>query len=434
MIMTKLKTLTSLLLVVALLFSLTACGNTEDSTSSLAETDDTTGQNVNKSFADYAGLWSESDLSWEYGGMTLEISVEEEKMIVDFRCTQGAPDSTVAKLVKTVELSEFKDKAITIDYEDDGWGNSGTIEITFMQESILADFKNVVWGYGSWGFSEATYKLERNDNAYKLLEYDMEDYYEKYPEFDPSYEDVPSNGDVYTDVPMYTFPPQNTTNSAYDLSKASGILASMGMTEEEFKESCTPLRGNQYSNAYTVKSLSLHPIDLYDYNRGKQFYDENPDELALAKQKWKEICDEYPIWQDPPAYGYSTLGRDWYEVGDPSVHYYEKYKDWETYAKEQVYAVKGYEMLYEDAKKLFDKMREYPNKYIGQGLLLLDANSFYESLYGGVSISVNDVRDDTSNPNILFSEYDYLLYVVFTGSNGSTLNFDLIAIEKTREN
>ena len=410
MILTKLKTLISLLLVVALLFSLTACGNTEDSTSSLAETDDTTVQNVNKSLADYAGLWSESDLSWEYGGMTLEISVEEEKMIVDFRCTQGAPDSTVAKLVKTVELSEFKDKTITIDYEDDGWGNSGTIEITFMQESILADFKNVVWGYGSWGFSEATYKLERNDNAYKLLKYDMEDYYEKYPEFDPSYEDVPSNGDVYTDVPMYTFPPQNTTNSACDLSKASGILASMGMTEEEFKESCTPLIGGIWVNRRYTE---------YEVTYGKQYCKENPndEELQMEVNRWnKGKVDSR------------------YLTGESE--YYPLCRTLEDYLSCTAYPSLGMEVIFEHTKELCVKMKEYPSDYIGQCFVLLDTDGFYEDGYTDyrTNISISDVRDDTSNPNILFSEYDYLLYVVFTGSNGSTLNFDLIAIEKTREN
>ncbi len=411
------KPLTSLLLVTILIFSLAGCGNTNNPTSTSSnETLITTTPSPSSDFSGYVGIWSESDLSWDLGGLTLQLSSKNDNLLLDCRLTQGAPQSRVAKFTQSVKVAEIENNSIIVNYQDDGFGNSGTAEITFTRDYILVDFTKVGTenSMAQWGFYESTYKLQKNDNAYKLLVYDAEDYKEKYPdddfEDDTMYYDPPQQ-QVTQQQPMFTFPVDNTQSSIYDTSKASGILASMGMTEEEFKQSCTPLRYWDYSYGYYDKHYKLGEVTAYDLQQGKQYLKNHPDD--------EELQEEIQRWNEGNILSFYTTGEYNYPVC----------KTLEEYLTYTVYQEKGEELISEYTDDLFEKMREYPNNYIGQCFVFLDFDRYNTSF-----VSITDVRDDTSNPNILFSKYDYYLYVIFTGSGGSTLNFDLIAIEKTLEN
>lgn len=443
----RVRSLVALFLVFVLIFSLTACGDTNGTVPATESDENNTTIGDEKGYSEFVGVWSEPDISWDFGGVIIEVVMKGDKM--EFSCsnTDAAPISRVAKFTKAVALSDLDDRAVTLNFEDDGWGGSGTVDITFAGEYLCADFKNIASDETVvvCGFYESFYQLERNENAYKAMEYTMEEYEEKYPEEDTDFYE-PSQQQTTTQQttlqPMYTFPQQTTPE--YDTSKASGILASMGMTEQEFKDSCTPLRGQWIDMTFCYNENdpdSLAYMDNYDYNCGKQYFEEHPtDEVLLdAKEKWERISKD---WSDRIT-GLKT-NSDYYtnsnyytsEKYGKEIHFYEKYGDLDTYIKEQVYASEGRQIIRENTTDLFQKMREYPNDYIGKGFVFLDMDDFSASMYtkGYLDVSIHDARDDTSNPNILFGKYDYHLYVVFTGSGGKKLNFDLIAIEKTREN
>ena len=247
------KRILSLVLTLTILFTLSACGK-EDTASTVDKNTNskksTAADNDTSSFSDYVGMWSESDISFEKGGLILKISIEDKEVKFDCSSTSSGPDSQVAEFSKSVELSKIKNNSVEISYDEDGWGNSGVLELTFNDEYILADFKNVVMDeMANWGFYERTYKLVKNDKAQEIITQGSNDYYENNPiEITPT----------------------------YDTSKASGILAQMGVTEQEFKNNC-------YMIQYAENGISTHSVEYNDQRYGII----NNDEYVYA------MC-EYP--------------------------------------------------------------------------------------------------------------------------------------------
>ena len=385
--MTHLRRAVALLLSAMLLLSLAACDKAPID-APIVES--------GEGYAVYAGLWCTNDLSWQMGGLTLEIAVTNNEMSLLLQNTEGAPTCSVAQIKQTVPVSNINEDVLSFVFADDGWGNSGTVELTFIKNSILVDIKDMQHGDSAWGFFESTYKLAQNDDAYKLLQESDED-----TPSDPSDAASPDDGFnndyPYNDNDGDNYIPEVDDTPTYDMSKASGILASMGMTEEQFKASCTPICGNVLAG--------VKHIDKYFKYYGEQYYQENPDagELQFHASLWKDDDDSYPQ---------------------------NKYTTFENYMYHLVYKKKGYEIITDYTEELFEKMREYPNEYIGQGFLFLDAWDLYSEHYNFFEVSIEDCRDDIHNPNLLFSKYEYYLYAVFTGSNGEKLTFDLIAVEK----
>lgn len=404
------KSFISLLMAVVLAFTLTACGGS-------AGTESGGTQASNNAFADYAGVWGEADASKDSGGLVFNISVGKTEM--DFTATLVSPDGAVAEFAKKLVLSEISNNTATAKFEDEKWGSSGDMEITFNGSFILVDFKNVtVNEMASWGFRENTYKLIKNDAVLDII-----------PQESPQ---KPTQG------PSGTGNQQVPNTPTYDPSKASGILAKAGLTEQEFRDMCTPLRGDMVNNYGSAEdSNSLEYIDKYDLSLGKQYFADNPQDNgvgspAYATNQWNKICEDY---KEKEVY--------WDYTTDPSydgrIHYYEKYQTLDNYLNEQVYAKKGYSVIYKDTKDLIKKMREYPNDYLGQCFVLIDPpKELYDSNFAGAPIAIYDLRDDPQNPNIIKSfEYKYYFYVTFAGTHagydGLTLDFNLLSLEKIEQ-
>lgn len=196
-------------------------------------------------YGQYTGVWAQEEIGWLYGGTILDISTEADTMQIAYFETMGAPMSREAEIDVSVPLSDIQDDRLETDFENDGWGNAGTIRITFADDEILCKISDVHYvgedGAATWGVTETTSVLVRMDNAHELMEYDLEEYYEMFPEENPDNwaEDAPA-----------------AVQPSYDTSKASGILANFGLTEEEFRAACVPL---QYVG------MTFQDIPIYSY-------------------------------------------------------------------------------------------------------------------------------------------------------------------------
>jgi hypothetical protein len=199
----------------------------------------------------YAGTWAQEGSNWLAGGITLDVSVDADTISVAYIEITAAPISMEAEVDISFPIADIKDNAISVDFENDGWGNGGTLGITFLDGEILCDVSNVYFagddGYSVWEITTQSTTLTEMENAHELMYYTMDDYYEMFPEENP---------DNQQDEP-------NT-------STASGILAALGMTEEEFRANCQPLdpiyTGTKIP--FNLKQLREYPADYV----GRWFY------------------------------------------------------------------------------------------------------------------------------------------------------------------
>ena len=137
----------------------------------------------------------------------------------------------MAEIKETIKLSDIKDNVVQIDYKDDGWGNSGNFLITFDNDTIVCKFDDIVEDkLANWGFFEDTITMIKDDEAHKKMEYTPEEYEELYP-----------------------------SQPTYDMSKASGILASKGMTEDEFRASCQLLKNGNSDKIRATQEILDYP-------------------------------------------------------------------------------------------------------------------------------------------------------------------------------
>lgn len=119
---------------------------------------------------------------------------------------QNAGNYSVAEVFSTFDVVDFTSNVFSFSFADDGWGNSGDITLTFNKDSIDVSVSNLQWSStGEWGFSEDSFTLYKSSDV-------------------SDGQSSPSDGE-----------------QVYDTSTASGILASMGMTEQEFRDSCLSL-------------------------------------------------------------------------------------------------------------------------------------------------------------------------------------------------
>lgn len=190
--------------------------------------------NTETDYSQYAGIWASGDVGWIGGGQILDITVSGNTMTATFEHIASAPTSQLAEVSVSVPLSSISNGTVSTTFDNDNWGHSGTIALTFTQSGIVCDIKDVEGGepYLTWGVSEATYLLIRDSGAHEKMIYDMDVYYEMFPE----------------DSPQQT-PTSNSTT-------ASGILADLGMRSiEDFKFDCTPL------NIMDLRTIREHPGD-----------------------------------------------------------------------------------------------------------------------------------------------------------------------------
>lgn len=174
-------------------------------------------------------------------------------MNVAYLEVMAAPISGEAEIDISVPLADIQDNRIEADFDNDGWGNAGTLRITFDDDQIICKISDVHYigedGAPIGGATETTSVLVRMDSAHELLEYSLDNYYEMFPDENP---------DNWGEDGSETMEP------GYDTSRASGVLAGIGMTEDEFRVSCTPLQyASTSGKLYFFDSDSLSAIRDY---------------------------------------------------------------------------------------------------------------------------------------------------------------------------
>lgn len=156
-------------------------------------------ETVQIDYAEYVGNWVGEEAS-------MEITSSNPEVLSLFFSFPNESGTRVASIEQSILVSSIENNSVTVAFTD-SWGSSGMSVLTFGEDSITYELKNVVYGGGLWSVSEGVYNFKRDDS--------------------PEEEWQPAN--PYESTPTY------------DMSKASGILASKGMTEEEFRASCQPL-------------------------------------------------------------------------------------------------------------------------------------------------------------------------------------------------
>ena len=137
-------------------------------------------------YSQYAGTWASSGVGWIHGGQILDIAVSGDTMTATFEHIAPAPTSQLAEVSVTIPLSNISNGTATATFDNDGWGQTGTMTLTFTESGIICDMKDVLGGepYSTWGILEETYLLVRDDGAHEKMIYDMDAYYEMFPEED----------------------------------------------------------------------------------------------------------------------------------------------------------------------------------------------------------------------------------------------------------
>lgn len=375
------KTYICIILSIILVFSLSACGGKETvSESKQNQGSSSVLSTTENSFENYEGMWSESDISFENGGLILEIATNKTKMTIDCSLTSSGPSSRIAEFEKTFKLSKIVNNTVKISYEEDGWGNSGVLELTFSKDYILAEFKEIVADeMANWGFNENTYKLIKNEKAQETLSEGSNEYYEE-------------QSDII-----------ESSTPSYDLSKASGILAQKGMTEEEFRDSCQALNHSKYH--YHLSEKTTVPfVEIVDLQRnpnayiGQHFvFSENPYREVICPQ-----CDGTGYYNQYSNSSYKSYCSDSdFRYRKNGVHY-QREKDlsklvpYELLGRNKTTSVDGYSVLTGTSSDIF---------------------------------LIYDLRDDIYSPNIT-SDSTVVAYMIFDGvTSNNMLQFSMISCD-----
>ncbi len=184
--------------------------------------------------------WATEGMDWVYGGYALGIYISEtspDNAYFEFSYLQGAPSSRNAVASAEIPLSEITSNEVPFGFENDGWGHSGNVTLIFADDSISFVVSDVVYTDPScpemWGFYDVSGSLISNPTIYDDLYYTEEEY-----------------------EALFGEPEQMPQEPTYDTSRASGILASFGLTEDEFKNSCQPLQKEEKANIGTIVSYN----------------------------------------------------------------------------------------------------------------------------------------------------------------------------------
>ena len=236
-----------------------------------------------ESFVDkYIGTWAEESISMENGGLILSIvSIGEQKFSLEFNITQGAPMSRIAEVATEVSARDIVNNCVEIEFEDDGWENSGKIAVTFDDEFIFCEvFDTHYNGEGSfsdWGLGDGVYSLIRNENAYEKLNA------------------VQSENESVT---------QSRITS-------SVILRDLGLTEAEFRYTCQPVSINENDQEMlTTNDLLEYPANyigqcFYFTYKGALDKESNTYRPVKISVDFKGVsADGYTTYRSHPDYSF----------------------------------------------------------------------------------------------------------------------------------
>lgn len=329
---------------------------------------------------DYVGGWTESGYT-PGNGLTLTVRKSQNDVYEIYVSYTMGETGRIADVCISCKLNK-ETNTVSESYDNDGWGNTGDITLIFENKKIQLDHTVTSRdAYSRCSIPEGTFTFEEHYPD-GLPEIDL-----PAPEYSPTYE------------------PSTSPQPSYDLSKASGILANSGLTEQQFRDMCVPLCDNY---TYGIKELDTLAIQV-----GRQYHAENPGDkmLALHTERYLENPDNYP--------DYSSL---------------------EECLNSLVYIHKGRSILTSDSYDYIKLLQENPSQYIGQPFVLYSftidsagGDVYTDNYFLNTEAVLYDRRDDVHSPNILNRER-YIFYVIFEGTyqtgNNIGLYFSLLSLDK----
>lgn len=234
----------------------------------------------------YFGTWAEEGVHWTGDSMITDIYLEKGKVFCELTYTQAAPQSRIASTVVEITGENVENNIFTGTFENDGWGNEGTVSLAFLGEEMTVTFSQLV-NTGeftpSWGFYETTFSLIRDDSAHDKLSYTM-DMYNAHQRLENQYSD-------------------DTDYSGGENQLGSGYFDLGGIRYDDIA-GMLPVSMDQIMNDLVLEEIN------YDYvNQVK-----TPCEIlgvipVKARPSTKKVSDKYDVF----CYGFFSLGDTLYE-------------------------------------------------------------------------------------------------------------------------
>lgn len=165
---------------------LSGCGKTNPSHSEVIETAKTTetaadthpevggqssaiavSQTETGNYEGYSGLWTESSFSHEeiisYGGLEFSFQVTDNNNLDGYLFMQQGTSERITEIDNIT--GKITNRELNFKYNDDGWGGSGILHITFNNDDAIQievqDYKMKDTNLSGYGFS-GTYQLQRS--------------------------------------------------------------------------------------------------------------------------------------------------------------------------------------------------------------------------------------------------------------------------------
>lgn len=123
-------------------------------------------QTETENYEGYSGLWTESSFSQEevfsYGGLEFSFQVTDKTNLNGYLFMQQGTTERIAEIDNIT--GKIINGELNYKYDDDGWGGSGILHITFTRDDAIQieiqDYKMKDTNLSGYGFS-GVYKLER---------------------------------------------------------------------------------------------------------------------------------------------------------------------------------------------------------------------------------------------------------------------------------
>ena len=191
-------------------------------------------------YSTYAG-------SWIAEGCSMDITLNNSEVLNISYYYPNHDGTRIASIDQSVLVSSIENNTTTLAFQD-SWGTTGISVITFKEDTIQYEIKDSVRG-GDWAVEDGVYNFVRDETSEEdVIE---ETYIEETPQ--------------------------------YDVSKASGILASLGMTEQEFRNSCMFLTQDiDEERKKEYPHISLKELKAYPNNYIGQHFVTVPDIYDLV--------------------------------------------------------------------------------------------------------------------------------------------------------
>ena len=185
--------------------------------------------------------WTQENTDWSKKGYILHIYQEGDKVLFNLSYLRGEPNPKHTNTIAIKKLSEITSNEIDLYFTNDSWGKSGDIKLVFNGDKIEYTISNVKGGEdANWGFINDKGTLVKNMNAESELQMHNE-----------------QQAETVQAKTIQTQPSRITS---------SKILASIGMTEEQFKKSCIRINDIKYGADILYSDILQYPdkyINLY---------------------------------------------------------------------------------------------------------------------------------------------------------------------------